>query len=238
MNVAIITARKGSKSIINKNIYPVYGKPLIAYPLEAAINAKLIDKVYVSTDCEEIMKISINMNCEIIERPQNLQGDDVNHGDVIQQSVSYVDKMESNLKNIVLLLGNTVMISSSLIDKSLTILNDNLDYDSVMSVWEAADDHPLRALEIKDGLLKTYGDSKRSVSTNRQSYPKAYYYDQGVWTFRKSCAFERKGPNPWWWMGEKSYPIIREWVTGRDIHSQFDLSITKWWIKEMSDFKN
>jgi len=47
---AIIPARKGSKSIPNKNLTPVAGKPLIHYAVEACLNAKLIDEVVVSTD--------------------------------------------------------------------------------------------------------------------------------------------------------------------------------------------
>ncbi|MDH3746350.1 MAG: hypothetical protein OES47_14725, partial [Acidobacteriota bacterium] len=101
--------------------------------------------------------------------------------------------------------------------------------DSVMTVWEAADDHPLRALEIQDGLLRPYGGD-RDVSTERQSYPPAYYYDQGVWAFRKECVDRRDGPNPWWWMGRRCHPIVRTWVTGRDVHTRFDLAIAEWWL--------
>ncbi|MFT4850173.1 MAG: CMP-N,N'-diacetyllegionaminic acid synthase, partial [Sediminicola sp.] len=50
MNIAIITARAGSKSIINKNILEVKGKPLIYYPIKASLDALKIDKVFVSTD--------------------------------------------------------------------------------------------------------------------------------------------------------------------------------------------
>jgi len=48
--VALIPLRGGSKSIPQKNIKLIAGKPLFAWVLEAAVNAKLIDNVYVSTD--------------------------------------------------------------------------------------------------------------------------------------------------------------------------------------------
>jgi N-acylneuraminate cytidylyltransferase len=101
-----------------------------------------------------------------------------------------------------------------------------------MTVWEAADDHPYRSLQIKDdGLIDTFGDEPRVVSTERQSYPKAYYYDQGVWAFRKDCVQRRDGPNPWWWMGKRVVPIVRTWVTGRDIHTLFDAGISEWYVE-------
>jgi N-acylneuraminate cytidylyltransferase len=238
MNVAIITARAGSKSILDKNVYQVGGKPLVAYPIQAALEAGRIEKIFISTDGEAIAGVGREMGCEIIWRPEELCGDHVNHGEVIKHAVEWVDEHESGLENVVLLLGNTVMIDGELIDRSLAILEDQAELDSVMTVWEAADDHPLRALQIKDGLVIPYGDENRQVSTERQSYPKAYYYDQGVWTFRKDCVQRREGPNPWWWMGKRVYPIVRNWVTGRDIHTLLDVSAAEWWLSQYPQIKS
>jgi CMP-N-acetylneuraminic acid synthetase len=238
MNVAIITARAGSKSILDKNVYNVGGKPLVAYPIQAALDAQRIDKIFISTDGEAIAGVGQEMGCEIIWRPEELCGDHVNHGEVIKHAVEWADAHESGLQNVVLLLGNTVMIDGELVDHSLAILEEQPDLDSVITVWEAADDHPLRALQIKDGLVKPYGDENRQVSTERQSYPKAYYYDQGVWTFRKECVQRREGPNPWWWMGKRVYPIVRNWVTGRDIHTLLDVSAAEWWLSHYPEIKS
>jgi CMP-N-acetylneuraminic acid synthetase len=234
MNVAIVTARKGSKSIRDKNVFDVAGRPLIAYPIRAALDARLIERIYVSTDGESIADVSRELGCEIIWRPEELGGDHVNHGDVIKQAVEYVDDRENDLENVVILLGNTVMVDGDVIDTALGMLRDSEELDSVMTVWEAADDHPLRALEIHEGILRPYGGVERKVSTERQSYAKAYYYDQGVWAFRKQCIQHHDGPNPWWWMGKRSAPILRPWVTGRDIHSHFDVAIAEWWLLHQS----
>ncbi len=237
MNAAIITARAGSKSIRDKNTFNVRGKPLVAYPIQAARDAKHISKIFISTDGESIANVGTEYGCEIIWRPEELCGDHVNHGDVIKHAVEWVDGKYPDLENVVLLLGNTVMVDGALIDASLEILRTDADADSAISVWEAADDHPLRALQIKDGLVKPYGDEYRQVSTERQSYPKAYYYDQGVWTFRKECVQKREGPNPWWWMGKNVVPIVRNWVTGRDIHTHLDLSFSDWWLQQYPGIK-
>jgi N-acylneuraminate cytidylyltransferase len=232
MNAAIITARGGSKSIKNKNIYQVLGHPLIYYPIKAAQDAVNIDTIFISTDSREIADVGRELGAFIINRPENLYGDHVNHGDVIKHAVEAVDKEHPNLENVVLLLGNTVMVDGKIIDHCLNLLNERPDLDSCMTVWEAQDDHPLRAMAINpEGLLEPYGDKNRNVSTERQSYPKAYYYDQGVWAFRKYTVQTKDGVNPWWWMGKRSLPVIRTWVTGRDIHTHFDLGISEWWLK-------
>lgn len=238
MNIAIITARAGSKSIINKNVYEVQEKPLIYYPITAAKEAKKIDKIYISTDGEAIASAGREYGAEIIDRPIELSGDTINHGDVIKHAVEYVDQKEVGVENIVLLLGNTVMVDGEILDHCLQVLDDKSEMDSCMTVWEAQDDHPLRAMSINDdGILEAFGNKDRKVSTERQSYPKAYYYDQGVWAFRKQTVQNQDGVNPWWWMGKNSYPVIRTWVTGRDIHTHFDLGISEWWLKNHEDIK-
>jgi CMP-N-acetylneuraminic acid synthetase len=233
MNAAIVTARAGSKSIRDKNVAPVRGKPLVAYPIQAALDAEAVGAVFVSTDGESIAGAAGKLGCTVIEWPEELAGDTVNHGDVIRHAVRWVDERHPELANVVLLLGNTVMIDGQLIDRCLGELDADPELDSVMTVWEAADDHPLRAMEIVDGLLRPYGDPDREVSTERQSYSKAYYYDQGVWAFRKGCVERRDGPSPWWWMGRRSKPIVRNWVTGRDVHTHLDLGVSEWWLANL-----
>lgn len=236
MNVAIITARKGSKSIPSKNVHEVAGQAVVRYPIDAARNANRIDAVYISTNGEEIADLGRTANCEIIWRPRHLWGDDVNHGDVIKHAVEETDEREGDLKNVVLLLGNLTMIDGELIDLALNVLNEEPELDSTMTVWCAADDHPQRALEInEDGYLRPHGDADREASTDRHSYTPAYFYDQGVWAFRKDTVQHRDGPSPWWWMGENCQPIIRTWTTGRDIHSAFDIAIHEWYERNREE---
>jgi len=238
MHVSIITARAGSKSIIDKNVYSVGGKPLVAFPIEASLAAEKVSKVFISTDGESIADVGREMGCEIIWRPEELCGDHVNHGEVIKHAVEWVDERYPSLASVVLLLGNTVMIDGEIIDEALTTLEERPDLDSCMTVWQAADDHPLRAMAINDdGLLQPYGDPNRKVSTERQSYAPAYYYDQGVWAFRKETVRRQDGPNPWWWMGKRSLPIVRNWVTGRDVHTHLDIRMAEWWLAHYPQIK-
>ena len=60
MNIAIMIGRAGSKGFPGKNIKKINNKRLCEYPLIAAKKSKLIDKIYVSTDCKIISKIAKN----------------------------------------------------------------------------------------------------------------------------------------------------------------------------------
>lgn len=64
-NLAIITARGGSKRIPRKNIKEFCGKPIIAYSIEAAIKSEVFDEVMVSTDDEEIRDIALKYGATV-----------------------------------------------------------------------------------------------------------------------------------------------------------------------------
>ena len=73
--LGIIPARGGSKGIPRKNVRPLAGKPLVAWTIEAAQNAALIDRVIVSTDDEEIAQVAHRFGAGVVERPPELAGD-------------------------------------------------------------------------------------------------------------------------------------------------------------------
>lgn len=64
-NIAIITARGGSKRIPRKNIRDFMGKPILAYAIEAALKTGLFDEVMVSTDDAEIVQIAEKYGAKI-----------------------------------------------------------------------------------------------------------------------------------------------------------------------------
>ena len=74
--VAIIPARGGSKRIPRKNVKPFFGKPMIAWSIEAAIRSGLFSDVVVSTDDDEISKIAQQYGaCVPFQRPEHLAND-------------------------------------------------------------------------------------------------------------------------------------------------------------------
>jgi len=87
VNVCIIPARGGSKRIPKKNIKLFCGKPLIAYSVETALKSNLFDRVIVSTDDEEIVKVSKKYGAEVQMRPKELADDHTGTGDVVEYVV-------------------------------------------------------------------------------------------------------------------------------------------------------
>lgn len=56
--IALIGARAGSERVLQKNIRPLAGHPLLAYAIATALEAGVFERVVVSTDSEEIAEIA------------------------------------------------------------------------------------------------------------------------------------------------------------------------------------
>jgi N-acylneuraminate cytidylyltransferase len=90
-NVAIITARGGSKRIPRKNIRAFAGRPMIAYPIEAAIRSGLFDRVLVSTDDAEITAVALGCGAEVpFVRPPELADDHTGTVPVVRHAIRWL----------------------------------------------------------------------------------------------------------------------------------------------------
>ncbi len=91
MNIAVIPARGGSKRIPRKNIKMFNGKPMIAYAIEAAKTSGLFEHIVVSTDDEEIAKISQEYGAEVpFMRPNVLADDYSGTAPVIAHAIDFL----------------------------------------------------------------------------------------------------------------------------------------------------
>ena len=64
-NLAVITARGGSKRIPKKNIKEFCGKPILCYSIAAALESGCFDEAMVSTDSEEIREIALQAGAKV-----------------------------------------------------------------------------------------------------------------------------------------------------------------------------
>lgn len=95
MNIAIIPARGGSKRIPRKNIKYFYGKPMIAWSIEAAKQSGLFDQIVVSTDDDEIASIARACGAEVpFLRPVELADDHTPTVPVIAQAIEVLAEQE------------------------------------------------------------------------------------------------------------------------------------------------
>jgi len=241
MIAALLLGRKGSSGFPGKNTMPILGRPLCAYPLLAASHSKSVDRVYVSTDDEDIMAIGKEHGAELIIRPPELAtkealGEDAYvHGYHVirEQAVKNGDAIEL----MVLLFCNAATVLAGTIDEGIRALRDNPEYDSAVTVscynmWS-----PLRARKIgEDGLLhpfvpfETFGDP-RTLNCDRDSQGDVWFADMGVSLVRPRCLEHLdEGLLPQKWMGQKIYPL-KQWG-GCDIDYEWQVPGVEFWLRE------
>ncbi len=90
--LAIIPARGGSKGVPRKNIVSIYGKPLIAWTIEAALSSGVIGRLVVSTEDLEIAKIARQYGAEVLDRPSELAEDTALTEPVMEHVLATLEK--------------------------------------------------------------------------------------------------------------------------------------------------
>ncbi|KMK08946.1 acylneuraminate cytidylyltransferase family protein [Pluralibacter gergoviae] len=136
-NLAIIPARSGSKGIPGKNIKDIAGKPLIAWSIEHALQAKSIDRVIVSTDSEDIARIARNYGAEVpFLRPAHLANDTAATEPSLIHCLEWLDVNENYKPDYTVLLQATSPVrNSGTIDAAFNKLNIESS-DSLLTVCE------------------------------------------------------------------------------------------------------
>jgi hypothetical protein len=238
MIVSLLTGRKGSKGFPNKHFCKVMGKELAYYPMMSYMNCKDVDKNYISTDDERLMRMADSCGMEIIERPSCLCDDDAVSSDVFEHGYKIIQERNKNenIEIVVLLMCNAPMILSKTISEGINALNDNVDLDSAVTVSRYNMWSPLRARKIEaDGLLHpfvpfaSFGE-ETNFSSDRDSQGDVWFADMGASIVRSRCIENIKaGILPQRWMGQKIFPLKQE--GGLDVDYELQIPYVESWLK-------
>ena len=180
--VCFIPARSGSKSVPDKNIKLLGGKPLLAYSIESALKAGL--RTIVNSDSEEYLKIAKEHGAETMLRPKELAKDDTPMFQVLKSEIRKIEP----LPEIIVLLSPTVPFRKNTILKNAIsfFLNSLEEYDSCMAVQKVPDEYnPAQVIVTTPmGLKMADGRQIPNRLPKRQDYPNAYVTSQGLYIFK------------------------------------------------------
>ena len=240
MIVAILIGREGSSGYPGKNVTPLLGKPMVAWPLEAARNVNEIGRTYVSTDSPRIMEIAREYGARIIDRPAHLCTKQA-LGEHAYQHAHQVISEELKSEGIVpelyvLLMANAPTVSPDQLREGIEALRRDPSLDSAVTVscynmWS-----PLRSRKIDaEGLLQpfvpfeTFGDPK-TLNCDRDSQGDSWFADMSFSMIRpRNLDHLEEGMLPQKWMGQRIYPIKN--VGGLDVDYRYQMPQAEWWLK-------
>jgi len=184
-NIAIITARGGSKRIPRKNIKDFLGKPIISYSIHAALESKIFDTVMVSTDDEEIAEISRNFGAEVpFLRSAATSNDFATTEDVIKEVIVEYQKRGKTYEAMCCLYPTAPFVTGEKLSKAMDALWSS-EADTIIPIVKFAYP-PQRSLALNDGKLSMrYPEFTDTPSQELEEW----YHDCGQFYCMKTQAF-------------------------------------------------
>ena len=177
--IAVIPARAGSKTIIDKNVTLLAGKELIGWTIEAAKSSKYIDRVIVSTDGKKISEVANRFGAEVYVRPKHLSQDSSLVIDCLRNLISRLKREKETANYLILLEPTSPLRNTKDIDLSIEKL---LDFDSVATFCNA-ELNPHRAWKIKGNTVEPFINGAIPWLP-RQQLPEAFQLNGAVYGFR------------------------------------------------------
>ncbi len=219
-NIAIITARGGSKRIPKKNIKDFCGKPIIAYSIEAALTSDLFETVMVSTDSEEIAEIAKYYGASVpFLRDASTSNDFATTVDVLKEVLKKYQSRGKFFEWICCLYPTAPFITPKMLKEAMDTLIDSTA-ESLMPVVQFGYP-PQRALKIENGRLEYIYPEYEST---RSQDLEIQYHDCGQFYICKTKAIEKYGSL----LTSKTIPFVVDEQSVQDIDNLSD-----WHIAEM-----
>lgn len=177
--LAVITARGGSKRIPKKNIKDFFGKPMLAYAVEAAKKSKLFDEIMVSTDCPEIAGIAKKNGAKVpFMRSARTADDFATTFDVLEEVINEYKKQGQEFDCVCCIYPCVPFLTAETLTKAYEQMLDN-KVDAIMPVCKYP--APVEwALRFEKSLLVPCSPEKLKVRS--QDLCPAYF-DAGMFYF-------------------------------------------------------
>jgi pseudaminic acid cytidylyltransferase len=173
MKVAVIPARGGSKRIPRKNIKPFCGKPMIAYAIGKAQSSGLFDHIVVSTDDEEIVRVTIECGAEVpFVRPVALADDYTPTVPVIAHAISACQTLGWQIDQVCCIYPSVPFLQEDDLAAALRLLETSgADCTFPVAAYPSAIQRALRLLP--NGLMEPFYN--QYAMTRTQDLEPAFY---------------------------------------------------------------
>ena len=178
--VAVIPARGGSKGLPGKNKRLLLGKPLVTWPIKAALDCIHIDRIILSTDCSEIAKIGNIAGADVLKiRPDKLADDTAKSIDVILHELAELEKLNESYDYVVMLEPTSPLTEASDISTALLRLESKRNHaDSIVGVSVIEASHPEFSVKkmSQDIIVPAYANDFNNLR-RRQDIEKLFFLE-------------------------------------------------------------
>ena len=220
-NIAIILARSGSKRLPKKNIIDFHGKPMIAWTIQAAINSERFDRVLVSTDSEEIARISRSFDAEVPFLRKDSSDDFATSTEATLSALSQAEKYwNQNFDSVSQLMANCPLRDKNDIQKMVDSYNHS-DSPSQISSFKFGWMNPWWAAKLND-LNKPEQIFQEALTQRSQDLEDLYCPTGALWVANSLALKKYKS----FYMPNHTFLPI-SWISAVDIDDSEDLEMAK-----------
>ncbi len=184
--LGLIPARGGSKGVPRKNIKLLAGKPLLAYTAEAALAAKRLARVVLSTDDAEIAEVGKESGVEVpFFRPAELAEDSTPTLPVVQHALSFLERQGDRFDAVCLLQPTNPLRRAGDIDACIELMEHHAA-DCVVSVLRVPAEHNPHWVYFvnSDGSLRL-STGETTPIPRRQELPPAFHREGSIYITRR-----------------------------------------------------
>ncbi|MBN2015040.1 MAG: methyltransferase domain-containing protein [Candidatus Altiarchaeota archaeon] len=229
--LCLILARGGSERVPKKNIKILGDKPLITYTLECAKKSKYIDRIIVSTDSDEIARVSTDFGAEApFRRPADISKSDSTELDAFKHALSWLKENESYVPDIIVKLFPTSPFrKAETVDRAIELLMSRPDADSVRSV-RLCTEHPHKMWRIdQNGFLESFVPlDEKLPEAHTLAYhllPEVYIQNASIDVTKPSNIWKKNSIT-----GTKILPLVMEEYESLDINTPLDFELADYLI--------
>ncbi len=178
--IAVVVARKGSERFPGKHLEMLGGQALVVYSIKAALRAKTVSRVYISTDDEEIGKVGSGAGAIFMRRPAELCAANVSALDAWRWTVEETVRDGYPAPEVVVgMYGNVPFDRGCWIDQGVRLLELYPEAGGVSQLGPVGHFHPNDAVVVADGKVVPYveyksGGALKSELTDSQRFTPAY----------------------------------------------------------------
>lgn len=225
--LAIITARGGSKGVKGKNIKILNGMHLISYSINACKDSRYIDKVILSSDDKEIIKVAEENGVNVpFVRPSELATDTATSVSVIKHATGFMESIGEVYDYIITIQPTSPFRTSNHLDSAIEeIVNDD-NADSLVSITEA-DYNPYWMKVIKYGYIESFMNIDEKKFTRRQDLPKVYKMNGSIFISKRDLIMEKEQI-----LGEKVLPFLMSSKDSIDIDDEEDFALAEFVMRK------
>ena len=224
--LALVPARGGSRGIPHKNRARVGGKPLIAWTIAAARLSRRVDRVIVSTDCEEIAGLSKALGADVpFLRAAELARDDTPGIAPVLDALDRLESLGSARPGWVVQLQPTSPLRTAAdIDAALRVAETS-GADSVVSVVEASQPPEWTQRIDAEGRLRPFL-SNAATPRRRQELAPAYVLNGAISAARPDALRQRAS-----FLGPDTAAYVMPAERSIDVDTPFDLEIADFLLR-------